>query len=63
MQIEEYPVNVPTSTAFRAPASLASRVMKVPCSGPICIPAESPNLAAVSAARSRRISSGWVLCA
>ena len=41
--------------------SLASIVMNVPCSGPICMPDASPNLLAVSVARSRRVWSGALL--
>ena len=37
MQIDEYPVNVPTSTAKRASTSRVSSVMNAPCSGAICI--------------------------
>jgi hypothetical protein len=51
MQILEYPVNVPISSARLAPLSWVIRVMKVPCSGPICMIASAGNSAAVSAAR------------
>jgi len=62
-QIAEYPVKVPTSTALAAPTSLASSVMNVPWSGPICMPASEPNIRSVCSASSVSISSGGVLCA
>ncbi len=63
MQIDEYPVKVPISMARLAPVSWVSKVMKVPCSGPICIPAADGKAAAVSAASCRSTSSGAALCA
>ena len=62
MQIEEYPVKVPISRARRAPVRRASIVIRVPCSGPICMPAASGQLAAVSAASCSSRSSGLALC-
>jgi hypothetical protein len=59
MQMEEYPVNTPTSTAFFAPMSRTSIVRNSPSSCEICIVV--PGTAAwVSSTRSRRISSAGV---
>ena len=43
MQIDEYPVNVPTSTARRAPTRRVSSVSSAPWSAPICMPAARPR--------------------
>jgi hypothetical protein len=56
MLIAEYPVNVPTSIACRAPIRRVSRVMNAPCSGAICI-IEMPPSASVSEMRPRCTSS------
>ena len=37
MQMELYPVKVPTSTACRAPIAATSRLRNVPWSAPICM--------------------------
>lgn len=60
MQIEEYPVKVPTSTACRVPVSFTSSVSSVPWSWLICIRALSGSSRRVSAARSRSTSSAGV---
>ena len=52
----EYPVNVPTSTAKRAPTSCVSSVISAPCSGAICIPLTGPS-ASVAAISDRCTSS------
>ena len=54
-------MKVPTSIALRAPAILASRVMKVPCSGPICKLADAGNRRGVSSARSLSTGSAGAL--
>ena len=63
MQIEEYPVKVPTSTAETAPVSWVSSVISVPCSGAMARPVSVGNSSAVSFASSRRTASGGLLCA
>ena len=55
-----YPVNVPTSTAERAPMARASKVMNAPCSGAICIMLIGPSLSSVSFASSASTAS-WSL--
>ena len=56
-------MKVPTSTAWRARTARVSRVMKMPCSGEICMRANPPVASTVSAIRSAWISSTDELCA
>ena len=56
MQIDEYPVNVPTSTAFVAPTRRVSSVSSAPSSPDTCIAAMRPS-SAVRRWRSRSTSS------
>ena len=61
MQSAEKPVNVPISTARRAPSARVSSCMNAPCSGAIWkVDGASPRsaIAAVSASRSATTSSG-----
>ena len=60
MQIDEYPVNVPTSTARRAPTSGSSNVSRAPWSAPICIPATRPSSAGALLQRGSTSSGGAV---
>ena len=56
MQSELQPVNVPTSTAVRAPIAATSSEKKLPCSSLIIITLSSPSRS-VSARRSRSTGS------
>ena len=58
MQMAEYPVKVPTSTALRAPTRRVITVRKAPSSVEICIPAMSPSAAVSAISRSTRSSGG-----
>jgi hypothetical protein len=60
---DESPVNVPTSTARRAPTSRVSMPSRVACSPLICMPATLGNSERVRSISSATRSSGGVECA
>src|SRR2546429_758464 len=61
--IEDRPVKVPTSTAYRAPVILAIMVRNPACSGAICITIHLGSAARVSPIRSATSASGAEPCA
>ncbi len=56
-------MKVPISMAEEAPATWASNVISVPCSGAMARLVSFGNSSAVSLASSRRTASGGLLCA